>query len=230
MVILLSSSLLGDDYKTIDTESVKKLIDSKADYLLVDSLTPIHYSVEYVPTAINIQNNKVKDNLNLLPKDKSKMIIFYCMGPECMFSKNNAKQAISLGYTNVYVWPEGLPDWKSKKYQTTKGGQFLPMADIQTITPKKLKENLKKVFLISLFSKEENKLGLIPKSKVIHINNFLKEYNSIPKDKNIVIYSTFGNLDVLVARFLLSKGYSLGKLSYLEGGILAWKKAGFKIK
>ncbi len=158
ITMLLSFSLLGS-YKEISTKEVKKLIDTKAEYTLVDSLTAIHYGVDHVPTSINIQHKEVKEKLNLLPKDKSKMVIFYCMGPKCFFSKNNAKEAISLGFTNVYVWSAGIPDWKKKGYKTTKGGSFLPQATINFVKPNQLNGNLDKVVAISLFNKKERIKG-----------------------------------------------------------------------
>ena len=226
---MFSVNVFSIDYKIIDTDDIKKLIDTKADYVLVDSLTKIHYGVEHVPTAINIQNNQVKKNVNLLPKDKNKMLIFYCMGPKCFFSKNNAKQALELGYKNVYVWESGIPDWKNKGYDTEKGGGFLPMADFNKISPQKLKKNLNKVILVSLFSKKELS-GIINNSKIINIIDFTQEYSKLPKDKLIVFYSLNGKIDKIAMKYLLSKGYRLSNLYFLDGGINAWKKLGLKIE
>jgi len=226
---LVSVCILAKEYKVIDTQSVKKLIDEKGDYLLIDSLTSIHYNVEHVPTSINIQNNQVKNNINLLPKDKNKMLIFYCMGAKCFFSKNNAKQALELGYKNVYVWEAGIPDWKKNGYKTEKGGEILPLAELNLITPLDLNKNLDKITLISLFPKKTLN-GLILDSKVINILELTQKYNQIPKDKIIVFYSLRGKIDKIAIRYLLSKGYRLGNLYYLKGGITSWKTSGFKLE
>jgi rhodanese-related sulfurtransferase len=230
IVLMFSISIFGVNYKKIETNDVKKLIDTKGDYTLIDSLTPIHYAIEYVPTAINIPNNQVKSKINLLPKDKSKMLIFYCMGPQCIFSKNNAKEAMGLGYTNVYVWNKGLPDWKLKGYKTTKGSLVLPNVKIARINSKELNASLDKYVLVSLFNGKTNKVGLIPNSKIVPITKFMENYTVIPKDKKVVFYSLHGKLGLLIGKFLVSKGYSKDNLFYLKGGVLEWKKSGFKVE
>ena len=52
----------------------------KGEYTLVDSRPPAGYGKGYIPTAISIPFNKMKEMEAKLPKDKNKMIIFYCQG------------------------------------------------------------------------------------------------------------------------------------------------------
>jgi len=43
--------------------------------------------------------------------DKTKPLVFYCLS-ECWMSWNAAKRAVSLGYANVFWYPEGTDGWE----------------------------------------------------------------------------------------------------------------------
>jgi rhodanese-related sulfurtransferase len=58
--------------------------------------------------------SKDQFDLTKLPASKQSSIIFYCNGPECWKSYKAAFLAIKDGYSNVYWYRLGLPDWKSK--------------------------------------------------------------------------------------------------------------------
>jgi rhodanese-related sulfurtransferase len=55
-----------------------------------------------------------------LPADKSKGLVFYCANTQCGASHEAADRALTAGYTNVKVLPEGIAGWVSagKKVQT----------------------------------------------------------------------------------------------------------------
>jgi len=42
--------------------------------------------------------------------DKAKPLVFYCLA-NCWMSWNGAKRALTLGYTNVFWYPEGTDGW-----------------------------------------------------------------------------------------------------------------------
>ena len=46
-----------------------------------------------------------------LPADKSKQLVFYCANTQCGASHEAAEKAITAGYTNVKVMPEGIAGW-----------------------------------------------------------------------------------------------------------------------
>jgi len=52
----------------------------KGGYTLVDSRPPIRYNEGHIPTSINMPFPKMPDMMGKLPKDKSKLVIFYCEG------------------------------------------------------------------------------------------------------------------------------------------------------
>jgi rhodanese-related sulfurtransferase len=63
----------------------------------------------------------------------------------------------------------------------------------------------------------------------IPLSSFQEKYEAVLKDKNetIVIQCRSGKRSMNACMFLLSKGYS--DLVNVEGGILAWTAAGFKV-
>jgi rhodanese-related sulfurtransferase len=46
-----------------------------------------------------------------LPADKSKSLVFYCANTHCGASHEAAEKAITAGYTNVKVMPDGIAGW-----------------------------------------------------------------------------------------------------------------------
>ena len=67
----------------IETQEFAKLVaqgPSNAGYTLVDSRPGIRYREGHIPTAISIPFPKMKDLKDKLPKDKNRLLIFYCGG------------------------------------------------------------------------------------------------------------------------------------------------------
>ena len=63
----------------------------------------------YIPGAkfFNVRNWK-----DLLPKDKGKTIVFYCVNRLCTASEMAARDVMKLGYTDVRQMPDGIEGWK----------------------------------------------------------------------------------------------------------------------
>lgn len=47
----------------------------------------------------------------MMPSDRTATLVFYCANPQCSASPQAARSAIALGWTNVYVMPEGIFGW-----------------------------------------------------------------------------------------------------------------------
>ena len=57
-----------------------------------------------------------------LPADKSKGLVFYCANTHCDASHTAAEKAITAGYKNVKVLPEGIAGWREAGKQTQQTG------------------------------------------------------------------------------------------------------------
>jgi rhodanese-related sulfurtransferase len=71
---------LADDFKVINAEELKKMMDDKVPFLLVDNRTEYEYRDVHIPGAINISQEKFRFLDKLLPEDKAFPIVFYCRG------------------------------------------------------------------------------------------------------------------------------------------------------
>ena len=98
------------NYAGVSTDYVKKMIDKKADMILVDSRPKRKkYDKGHIPTAISISDSQFDKLKGQLPQDKNKPLVFYCGGFKCELSHKSAARAINLGYTNVKVFAAGYP-------------------------------------------------------------------------------------------------------------------------
>ena len=66
----------------IKSQELKKLMDSGADLALIDSRPEGRYAQSHLPGAISIPVEQMKtQGPELLPKEKDKLLVFYCGGP-----------------------------------------------------------------------------------------------------------------------------------------------------
>jgi rhodanese-related sulfurtransferase len=67
------------------------------------------YEQRHVPGARWVAYDGV--TADVLPQDRSATVVFYCANPRCSASPHAARMAIALGWTNVYVMPDGIFGW-----------------------------------------------------------------------------------------------------------------------
>lgn len=80
-VIKPKLATLAPGVTAITPTEVKALLDGNKDFLLVDSRPGARYSASHLPGAISIPVCEMQELLQNLPKDKEKLLIFYCGGP-----------------------------------------------------------------------------------------------------------------------------------------------------
>ncbi|OAD22213.1 Rhodanese-like domain protein, partial [Candidatus Thiomargarita nelsonii] len=82
--------------KDIGTDTLVKIIqDYPSEYLLIDARDEKDYDKGHIPTAVYGKK---------LPKDKTKLLIFYCWNEECDLSTKAAKAAKEADYENVFTY------------------------------------------------------------------------------------------------------------------------------
>ena len=72
---------LPEGISEIKTAELKGLIDSKTDFVLVDSRPGKRYAQSHIPGAISIPVSDMKTKMDMLPKEKDKLLVFFCGGP-----------------------------------------------------------------------------------------------------------------------------------------------------
>jgi rhodanese-related sulfurtransferase len=137
-------------------------------------------------------------------------------------SPDSARRAESLGYTNVKVYHEGVPEWVKRNYLVL-STQFLKDAWIEKDIPH---------VLVDVRPAAEAEKGYIKGAVTVPAADMEKSIAKFPpKDKKapIMIYDQKGGDDaVKAAKALIAAGYA--PVDIIAGGFDAWKAAGFPVQ
>lgn len=85
-------------------------------FYIFDNNTKERYDKGHVPGAKWVDPTKLTSVD--LPADKTATLLFYCASPACSACHVAAKAALKLGYTKVYIMPDGIAGWESAKLPT----------------------------------------------------------------------------------------------------------------
>lgn len=98
------------------------------------------------------------------------------------------------------------------------------MADVSLIiSPQELKSRLskgEKILLLDVRQQEEHDIAKILGSFLMPLQELPEKYQTLSRDRTIVIYCHTGSRSMNVARFLSQKGFK--NIKSLEGGIHLW--------
>ncbi|MDV7145414.1 rhodanese-like domain-containing protein [Tropicimonas sp. TH_r6] len=98
---------------SINTAYLQQLMAGEEPVLVVDSRPKgSKYDKGYIPGAISLPDTKFDTMSGLLPTAKDTALVFYCGGFICKLSDNSAQAAMEMGYTKVFTYPAGYPEWK----------------------------------------------------------------------------------------------------------------------
>lgn len=176
-------------------------IPPKKGVMLIDSRPAARqYDPGHIPGAINIPDTQFDKQVDKLPADKSTLLIFYCGGYECMLSHNSAFKAEKLGYTNIKVYPAGMPEWK------TGGG----LVSVSMAYIKKLAADKAPHMLIDARPRRVAEKGMIPGAINIPDTEFDKLVDRLPKDKDMPLIFYCGGLECVLSDKSAEKARKLG--------------------
>jgi rhodanese-related sulfurtransferase len=110
--------------KRVNAEEVAEL--SRANVAIVDTRTLKEYDNEHIRGAVSvpyvekslkeIDFDVAKDDFSALKKlSKDAPAVFLCNGPECWKSYKASKGALAAGFTKVYWFRGGMPEWREKR-------------------------------------------------------------------------------------------------------------------
>ncbi len=128
VALKVANETVQGGYKLIKIADLKKMLDAKEDFVLIDAHPKWEYEMGYIDGATNFgfQSNMVgewakdvadgaptqDDYRKVLGPDLNKKIVIYCGFTKCGRSHNASVWAKKLGYTNVYRAPGGITVWK----------------------------------------------------------------------------------------------------------------------
>lgn len=192
---------------SVSAAHVKKLIDEKAAYVLIDARPKRVAEKGMIPTALNISDSEFDKNIDKLPADKATPLIYYCGGMECVLSDKSAEKAKKLGYTNVLTYPPGYPEWEklhgapatvtaaTSASSATSGGvksaaALVPGKEKGSVTvasfEKVWKENPASIMLVDVRDAKEFAAGTARGAVNIPINELEKKLSTLPTDKPVI--------------------------------------------
>ena len=224
---------VSGNYPSVSVEWVKKQIDNDADMVLIDSRPKRKkFDKGHIPTAVSIPDSQFDKLNDQLPKDKNKLLVFYCGGFNCKLSHKSAKKAIDLGHTNVKVYAAGYPAWKKfagTTYAKTgateiKAGKEEGSIEIETFK-KILKDNPGSIFLIDVRDADEFAKGTFKTAVNIPSDDLEGKISSLPSDKPIVFACSTGARSGEAFYMVQDIRPELKKVYYLEAEI-TFKKDG----
>jgi len=87
--------------------------------IFVDVRKDSDWEAGRIPGAEHLELKKIFSEETLSEiASKDQEIVIYCNGPKCMRSSNASAQAVSWGFTKVYYFRGGIPEWIAADYPT----------------------------------------------------------------------------------------------------------------
>lgn len=191
-------------------------------YTLIDSRPLPRFQEGTIPTAINLPFPAFDKLVERLPKDKERLVVFFCQGVTCMMSPNSLLRAEAMGYKRVRVYREGWPEWTQKSWGVL-SPQFLKEAFVDKGIP---------VVLLDVRQPGEAKrTGFIPGSVAMPADKVRGALKTLPQKElkaPIVVYDIKGSTDAERAASAISAaGYE--NVLVLTGGLAGWHGAGYAV-
>lgn len=219
-VLLLPTLAIAQatDLKLSDIDSLTAQAPEKGQYMLVDARPEIKYAAGHIAWATSIPKQELEERLDELPANKDIKLVFYCGGIKCKLSAQSAAIAAKAGYTNVYTYTGGMPEWKKAGNTPWVSPQHIKMV---LNDPKRI------ALIVDARPAIKYNAGTVPGSLSIPFQQFDALKGLLPADKSAqVIYFCGGfkcNLSHKSAKAARELGYP--NVVTFAAGWPAWKKA-----
>ena len=157
-------------------------------------------------------------------------MIFYCNGIKCGKSKKAAKKANLLGYTNIFVFAEGMPVWEELGYSFYKSGDYEKRIETTKISPVDLQElallHPETLQVVDVRDIEEFAEGHIPGAINCPLSTFAATSEILDKEKKVVVYCNSGGRSYGAYVKLMKLGYK----NIAQAIFADWKESGLPVK
>jgi len=190
---------------SVSTAFVKKLIDDKEKFMLIDARPKRVFDKGAIPGAINIPDSESERHNDKLPADKATPLIYYCGGLECVLSDKSADKARKLGYFSVRTYAEGYPAWEKAYPSAIAVAGAAPAAKAVDIQPGKDKGTISAASFDKIFSEspssalfvdvrdtKEFGAGTIRGAISMPINQLEKRVDELPLNKPVLFFCGTG--------------------------------------
>lgn len=231
LLLAASVSVFAADaeFKSVSTEVLKDMLDSKKEFTLIDARTKDEYQEAHIGKAVNI-TEKDFDKLSVaLPSDKGALLVLYCNGVKCGKSKKVAARAKEAGFSNILIYSEGFPVWEEKGMPILAGPDYAKKITTTKLTAAELEKLLREkkdaYVLVDVRDEFEFAEGHVPGAINIPAESFATRSGVLPKEKGIVVYCNSGGRSYMAYRKLMKLAYP----TIFQTTFAQWKEAGFPI-
>jgi rhodanese-related sulfurtransferase len=128
-----------------------------------------------------------------------------------------------MGYTDVYAFMGGIPEWRKFNYPMVidKKWQKIPVKKLAPASFKSLHDT-QNLYILDVrplnFQRDTSFIFSAQHCPLVNLN---KSYTSIPKSRAILITDWAMKQSPVAAKFLIQKGYQVEGV--LKGGMERWK-------
>jgi rhodanese-related sulfurtransferase len=103
--------------REITVDDVKQMLDSNADFLLIDVREDNEWTKDHLPVAVHLGKGILERDVEQHVPDLSTPLVLYCGGG---FRSALAADALQrMGYTNVASMDGGIREWREKGFPLT---------------------------------------------------------------------------------------------------------------
>ena len=203
-----------------------KQIDAKAAMTIFDVNRKERFLKGHVPGAVHV-NRRALTHMEL-GKDKAAKLVFYCGSPKCRASHKAAHTARHMGYTNVFVMPEGIKGWEAAGLRTVAGGTAQVFSVISAKDLQVKSQGAPQVHIFDVNSPERFAKGHVPGARNASAADLSKA--GLPKNKGAMVVFYCGSRRCAASH---RAAYAAAKLGYTQvyvmaAGIKGWEADGLK--
>lgn len=141
VVLFVTMAIASGDLNIVPLKKAKGMFNAQS-ALFIDARGKKLYQKGTIMAAMHMPVKKFKKFSKWLPKDKKAKIVTFCNGIKCEESDHLARKLMDAGYTRVYVYKGGYPEWKKenlplmslvKEYKSVPKGPYKPKNKAITI-------------------------------------------------------------------------------------------------
>lgn len=227
VLMLIALPVVASDWLEVEARDVKQMMEQD-DPLVIFPLSRIEFNNLHIVDSLNIPLGRLEE---MLPPERERKLVFYCLGPKCTASPKAADLAVKLGYQNVYAFIGGLPAWVAAGYPV-RTHDPLPEIKPPKITAAELAERLRidpQIVLLDVRQPHDAAKGYIdvPGRVYIPLDDLFSRRREVPRGGQLVVCCQKGKRAPTAARYLLGKHFD--DVLVLDGGVKAWKEAGYPV-
>ena len=227
VVLLWCPTVMASGWIEVDAHQVRRMM-VEDDPLVIFPLSRIEFNDLHIEGSLNIPLGRLEE---MLPPDRERKLVFYCLGPKCTATPQAADLAVRLGYLNVYAFSGGLPAWKAAGYPI-RSVDPLPEVTVPGISARSLAAMLTKtdgVVILDVRQPHDAAKGLIdaPGRTYIPLDDLFARRREIPRGEYLVVCCQKGKRASTAARYLIGKQFK--NVHVLEGGVASWQEAGYAV-